>query len=164
MTTATKRRKLEAAEATLHAQWIAAWTAWGATALQEWRRLDPEWKRKHDELFQPLYREWTASVQDGDEAAFLARRASLAKWWESVPDLWRWLWGVLRGWLEQDLRQWPHQLPEPPDIPAKVLQRLMQEAATTEDHALILASCAAQAWGKRETAPRPGRESGAAGS
>lgn len=144
MITATKRRKLEAAEAALHAQWLAAWTAWGAAALREWSRIDPNYKRKHDQLFQPLYREWTASVRDRDEAAFLARGTSLAKWWESAPELWAWLWLVLHGWLEQDLRYWPHQLPKAPEVPGGAFQRLVAEAITAGDHGLVLAVCSAR--------------------
>ena len=45
---------------------------------------------------------------------------------------------MLRGWLEQDLRCWPHQLPDAPGIPEDVVQQLVREAVTAEEHALVL--------------------------
>ncbi|MBZ9751881.1 hypothetical protein K7W42_13555 [Deinococcus sp. HMF7604] len=138
MTTAAKRRKLEQAEVALHAQWVAAWTDWAGKALREWARIDPDWKRKHDALFQPLYEEWASAVQRGEEASFLAIGALLAKWWESAPELWAWLWRVMGYWLAQDLRCWPSGLEKPPKVPSGMVERLAAEAESGEDVALLL--------------------------
>jgi hypothetical protein len=136
VTTATKRRKLDKVESLVEGRWLNAWLDWAKAALTRWGVVDSRSRSRHHDLFLPLYQEW-------GEAAFLSRGASLAKWWAGAPALWAWLWEVQRGWLEQDLRKWPNQLPEPPAVPAGALERVVAGMETAEDCALALAICSA---------------------
>lgn len=144
MTTLTNRRKLDKVESLVEGRWQNAWLDWGQAALLRWGMADPRSRTRHRDLFLPLYQEWGQAVQDGGEAAFLSRGDSLAKWWAGAPALWLWLWEVQRGWLKQDLRKWPNQLPEPPAVPQGALERVVADMVTAEDCALILALCSAQ--------------------
>lgn len=139
-----ERRRLEKQRGLIQGKWLNEWLDWGRLTMLVWKQADPQFKARHDELFVPLYREWAAAVLAGEFSTFLSRGGSLAKWWDTAPLLWLWQWQVLQGWLEEDLRQWPKQVVGPPQIPDGVLTRLVAEAQTPEDFALLLAVCAAR--------------------
>lgn len=139
MTTAIKRRRLAQQESLIEGQWLNAWTDWGKAVMQAWMSVGPKARERHDTLYQPLYQEWAKAVMEGHESSFVSRGAVLAKWWPSAPALWGWLWEVQRGWLEHDLRKWPNRLPDAPEVPDGMLQKLLAEAKTAEDCALLMA-------------------------
>lgn len=144
MTTATKRRKLDKVESLIEGRWQNAWLDWGKAALLRWGAVDSRSNFRHHDLYIPLYQEWGQAVQGGELPTFLSRGASLTKWWAGAPALWEWLWEVQHGWLEQDLRKWPNQLPQPPEVPQGALERVVTSMETAEDCALALAICSTQ--------------------
>lgn len=91
------------------------------------------------ELLDPIHQEWAAAYFGGDLPSFLERRAALAKWWGSAPRLWCWLWKVEGHHLEHHLRIWPKHLLSAPAVPSDGLTRLLAEASSAEDAALIFA-------------------------
>ena len=141
---ATLKRRVDVAHFPVHALWWNAWLDWGKAVRQRWSRLDPKAMDRHEELFEPLYQEWGEALTAGELSTFLSRGALLTKWWPSAPTLWNWLWEGQRGWIEENLRAWPNQLPQPPAVPDGALERVMEGATTAEDVALAMALCAAQ--------------------
>lgn len=144
---AALKRRVDEAHLSVHDEWLGAWAEWGRAAVRLCREVEPQAGERLLPLYGLLYQEWVAAYLAGELPAFLSRGASLAKWWASAPDLWTWLWEAQVALLDGDLRAWPNQLPQPPDVPEGALERVVAGMTTAEDCALALAICSAQGRG-----------------
>ncbi|GAA4009375.1 hypothetical protein GCM10022631_22240 [Deinococcus rubellus] len=142
--TASIRRRVDKLSGDNQERWHAAWAEWHRAAILNWRRSGDAAGEQRFELLDPLHQEWAAAYFAGELPSFLARGAALAKWWESAPRLWGWLWKVEGYYLEHNVRIWPKHLLSAPAVSAEGLTRLLAEASSSEDMALIfavMASC-----------------------